>query len=482
MIMVSSEHLTSTARDACISLVNHYSDPIHHHHHHASSSSSSDHPLEGGRDSDDDPPPDAAAGQQLGDGADDHRHRHPGGGDDDAAGPYFDAVLGRPMPDLPPVCGFWYRRLLEVAAGGGGGGGCIGGGGASSSSSSSSSSDSITAGWGAARELLAQYESSIHPRVVKRRRRRRGGEDRDGGPGGGERAELEVPLDAVVEVLRNYELLVARLMRVGGGSGGGVQSSPTDPGGGDAAAANDDQSIVDSTHTPLDSPDEGGESERTVGIHETSTAGDGGPTSDCDARRVAAAIADDVLRWSVDLPKEDASALWNVRNALLPCLLRLIEHLVVLLPSYENDNIIDDGAASYSTMVRHCLAIATVAAAPFAGDGKLNSGAFGCGSLLDWISGCISNEDGGVDSQEPRNLSIAHTLQECSVPPALSESITTSDFMQRSVVDWSVPSAQFGAPWVSALDDGLEKDSPTNATKQTPSLATCPDSPMPWPG
>ena len=465
MIMVSSEHLTSTARDACISMVNHYSDSIHHHHH--ASSSSSNHPLEG-CDSDDAPP---AAGQR-GDGAD-HYH-HPD--DDDDAGPYFDAVLGRPMPDLPPVCGFWYRRLLEVAAGGGGGGGCIGGGGASSSSSSSSS-DSITAGWGAARELLAQYESSIHPRVVKRRRRRRGGEDRDGGPGGGERAELEVPLDAVVEVLRNYELLVACLMRVGGS--GGVQSPPTDPGGGDAAA--NDQSIVDSTHAPLDSSDEGGASERTGGIHETSTAGDGGPTSDCDARRVAAAIADDVLGWSIDLPKKDTSALWNVRNALLPCLLRLIEHLVVLLPSYENDNI-DDGAASDSTMVRHCLAIATVAAAPFVGDGKLNSGAFGCGSLLDWISGCSSNEDGGVDSQEPRNLSIAHTLQECSVPPALSESITTSDFMQRSVVDWSVPSAQFGAPWVSALDDGLEKDSPTNATKQTPSLATCPDSPMPWPG
>jgi hypothetical protein len=169
--------------------------------------------------------------------------------------------------------------------------------------------------------------------------------------------------------------------------------------------------------------------------------------------------------------------MWKVWNVLLPSLLRLIEHLVVLLPSFESKNI--GYGATYDMMVRHCLAIATVAAAPFVGDGKLNSGTFGCGCLLDWIT-LRGNED-GVESQEPCNLSVAYKLQECSLPPALSESIMMSNFMQRSVVDWSVPSAHFVTVG-KCSGRRLKKDPLTNATKQNTFLPTYPNRSMVWQG
>jgi hypothetical protein len=102
-------------------------------------------------------------------------------------------------------------------------------------------------------------------------------------------------------------------------------------------------------------------------------------------------------------------------------------------------------------VVRRCLAIATVAAAPFVGDGKLNSGVFGCGSLLDWNADDRDGDGSIIEMHGPSNLlSLAHTLQECSHPPImlLPESMISSDFMQRSVVDWSVKSAKMDAPWV----------------------------------
>jgi hypothetical protein len=96
----------------------------------------------------------------------------------------------------------------------------------------------VAAGLGAAQELLARYKSAIHP-CVKRgtRTRRRSGKDCDGSTG--KASGPEVPLDAVVEVLMNYELLVAHLIRVGSG----VRSSSAP--GGDAV---NDRLIVDTTH------------------------------------------------------------------------------------------------------------------------------------------------------------------------------------------------------------------------------------------
>jgi hypothetical protein len=388
-------HLRSAARDACISIVDHYSDPIHY----AVSSNSN---SLGDCDSSDDV---SAA-----------RQNH---------GPYFDAVLGRPMPDLPPVGGFWYRRLLET----------------SDVSSNESKNDMTTARLGAARELLACYESAIHP-CMSRSRQQFDGEDHHDNYNG-EPLELKLPLNAMVEVMMNYELLLAHLMRVGSG----VQSS-ADRG---RNAVNDELiNNPNPTHNPLEKVDGEELSERAEGDHETSAADEASPAPDSDVViRIVTTIADDVLRWSVKLPKKDGSALWKVRNVLLPCLLRLIEHLVVLLSSYERQNI--GKRSAFNKMGRHCLAIATLTALPFVGDGKLNSGVFGCGRLLDWI--LDRSNEGSIESPELHDLSIAHTLQECSLPPVLSESIMKCDFMQRSVVDWSVPSAHFGAPWVSALDN-----------------------------
>ena len=258
---MSSNRLSLTARDACISIVNHYSDLIHHR---ASSFSNSFEDCN----SDDAP---AVARRGSNNDAADQR-----GGHDHH--PYFDAVLGRPIPDLPPVGGFWCCRLLIEASSVG----------APSSRGSTKEDATAAAGSGAARELLARYESAIHPCVERGTRTRRwSGEDRDGSTG--EASGPEVPLDAVVEVLMNYELFVAHLIRVGSG----VRSSSAR--GGDAV---NDRLIVDTTHIPLENFDGKKASERAEGTYETSTAGEQSPTPDCDVRRVAATIADDVIRWS----------------------------------------------------------------------------------------------------------------------------------------------------------------------------------------
>jgi hypothetical protein len=288
---------------------------------------------------------------------------------------------------------------------------------------------------GAAFELLICYESVLHPCV--RRRRTNEHIDKD-------HIESETPLNAVVEVVRNYELLVAHLMRVetheqalvdGGNIVNDVSiSSPID--------------IRDSTKNPVIKSSDA--SAETNNMH----------NPEHDVRRIVATIADDILQWSVKLPKNDNLALFKVRNVILPCLLRLINHFVVLFPSYKHRV----SGAEFNIMFRHCLAIATVSAVPFVGDGRLKSGVFGCGCLLDWISG--RNIDETIRSPEYNKFSIAYTLNKCSLPPELPASLATSDFMTRSVVDWSAASAHFGAPWVSAFDYMRETINPlTNATQ-----------------
>jgi len=397
--------MAATARDACISLVKHYSDPIHHTIASSSSSSSTNNLSE--------EESIAVVNVHL----------------SSTSPPYFDSVLGRPIPELPPVSAFWCRRLLDASSGTATCGSSI------SSNESTPNDATMMTSRGAAFELLICYESVLHPCV--RRRRTNEHIDKD-------HIESETPLNAVVEVVRNYELLVAHLMRVetheqalvdGGNIVNDVSiSSPID--------------IRDSTKNPVIKSSDA--SAETNNMH----------NPEHDVRRIVATIADDILQWSVKLPKNDNLALFKVRNVILPCLLRLINHFVVLFPSYKHRV----SGAEFNIMFRHCLAIATVSAVPFVGDGRLKSGVFGCGCLLDWISG--RNIDETIRSPEYNKFSIAYTLNKCSLPPELPASLATSDFMTRSVVDWSAASAHFGAPWVSAFDYMRETINPlTNATQ-----------------
>eukprot|EP00584_Thalassiosira_punctigera_P027169 CAMPEP_0172580342 /NCGR_PEP_ID=MMETSP1067-20121228/139709_1 /TAXON_ID=265564 ORGANISM="Thalassiosira punctigera, Strain Tpunct2005C2" /NCGR_SAMPLE_ID=MMETSP1067 /ASSEMBLY_ACC=CAM_ASM_000444 /LENGTH=776 /DNA_ID=CAMNT_0013373081 /DNA_START=48 /DNA_END=2374 /DNA_ORIENTATION=+ len=345
--------LGPTAGEACASVVNHYSDPIHY----ALLSEQSD--------ADD-------IGQQI-----NRKHARNNG----RSAPYFDPNLGQPMPDLAPVCEFWYQRLLEVG----------------------SSPTAI------AQEWLHCYKSQIHP-LMRRKNSAIDINDED------KKVERDVPFHATIEILSNYEILLAHFMRDASKESVAVTCNPN-------------EEICERA---------GDEGSRVLGT--------------CELVYV---IADDIFQWSTRLPNKDKRALWRAKNVLLPCLLRLIEHSVVLIGSCSQGR---TNSISFNTQFREGLAIATVAAISFIGDGRLNSGDFGIGSLLDWIFESI-NEYGHVEIPIPSILSLAHTLQSCSLSPVskpkesneLPESIVSSSFMTRPVVDWSVQSAHFDAPWTDGV-------------------------------
>ena len=390
---MSTTTLKSVAGEACASIAKHYSDPIH------CASSSAE-----GRNDD------------HGDVTDHHNVVA-----NDC--PYFATTLdSQSLPELAPVCGFWYKRLLESTA------------------STSSSNDTRTS-LDAARELLCCYESIIHPLV---QRRRSSPEEYDihariNKPQ--KKEEIETPVNVVVEVLRNYELLLAHLMR-------------------DASAQKSTHHVEEvveienecnSRLIEVISDNNDREVYTEYGISYKISA-----EIVSDIERMVHIIADDIFQWSTKLPKKkDSTALWKVQNLLLPCLLRLIEHSVVILTLYKRHN----GRLSLSNTqqeIQKVLAIATITAVPFVGDGRLNSGVFGIGSLLDWVLKRINEDDSSSMSSQ---LSLAYTLR-CSPSPVSSggkecnaklipTTIMSSDFMTRPVVDWSVPSAHFDAPWVS---------------------------------
>lgn len=372
--------LESTAADACASIVKHYSDPIHF----ASSLTSGE--RDGG--SDQNSYSGSAATKCL-----------------DKSAPYFDTILGGPMPDLAPVCDFWYRKLLDASA----------------------SSTSLGASLIAARELLCSYESIIHP-CVKRQRNRH---DEDS------KLEKEVSLNAVVEIIINYELLLAHLMR-----DASTQS-----------VAKDD--IITEENEPSNPIIETG----TIVLRGAEDTSKTIEENKSELDKMVCVIADDIFHWSANLPKKDKASMWKIQNILLPCLLRLIQHTIVL-PTYRQH----EKLMTNNTQLRNALAVATVTAVAFVGDGKLNSGDFGIGSLLEWTLD-IETEDCHENAPTmPSHLSLAHTLQSCSLSPIstavdfnatckLPMSIVSSDFMTRPVVDWSVPSAHFDAPWVSFINN-----------------------------
>lgn len=338
--------LGAVSRDACIAIVNHFSDLTNH--------IDSPHSGEG------------------------CNHA------ESAAAPYFDSILGRPLPALHPSCLCWHQQLLEV------------------STARHDGTINTTIYFDVVNLLLRCYESVIHP-CVHRKKLAEANDD--------ELAEQpDIPLHVVVEIVQNYELLIAHAMK--------------------------EFSVDGSTHICSDN------NERDDVYMDT-------------ASKIIRILADDIFQLSTSSKKvKDETTSWKVRNVLLPCLLRLMEHSVVLLSLRSQQQTIPINQPSNVTIVQHSLAIVTVVTVPFVGDGNLNSGAYGIGTLLDWI--LERDVDGGNDDSLPipSILSLAYTIQQCSLPPkqsTISQAITSSNFMQRPVVDFSVPSACVSAPWVSSI-------------------------------
>ena len=307
-----STTLKSVAGEACASIAKHYSDPIH-----CASSSGND------------------------DNVDVTDHHNVVVNDC----PYFATSLdSQPLPELAPVCGFWYKRLLESTA------------------STSLSKDNSTL-LDAARELLCCYESIIHPLV----QRRFSPEEYDIHARINIKSQkeegIETPINVVVEVLRNYEQLLAHLMR-----DASAQKSTH----GEAEEVVEIENECNSRLIEVISDNNGREVNTEDGISYEISA-----EIVSDIERMVHIIADDIFQWSTKLPKKkDSTALWKVQNILLPCLLRLIEHSVVMLTLYKQYN----GRLSLSNTqqeIQKVLAIATITAVPFVGDGRLNSGVFG---------------------------------------------------------------------------------------------------------
>jgi len=367
---MSTDHLRSVALEAVSSLIKHYSDPVH-----SSSTITDVHTI------------------------------YDTNYVDNNDKPYFDTKLVDKLPNLAPVCEFWYKRLAD-------------------NNMNTSCDHKIQSTLDAAQELICCYESTIHQLIIQGNRPLSSGIIK-------EVVDNNAPLNAVIEVVKQYELLLAHLMR-------------------DASA----KSIVDGTNT---------QSSKIVEVSSNSVTASNIMVVEVDYEvskasakgnitcRMVHIIAEDIFHWSTKLPKK-STLLWKVQNILLPCLLRLIQHSMVLLDSYRTNN-----GSSLTEEIKEAYAIATITAVPFVGDGKFNSGIFGIGSLLEWV---LEKEDYDGTSI-PFELSLAYTLQKC-VPSPVSEekessnaylpsSIMSCNFMTRPVVDWSVKAAHFDAPWVSSL-------------------------------
>lgn len=145
------------------------------------------------------------------------------------------------------------------------------------------------------------------------------------------------------------------------------------------------------------------------------------------------AIAQDIILWTTNLPSHPDELL-KVQNDLLSHLLRLLEHSVTVLGKVEAYE------SSDKSLVKEAMAVVTVVAAPFVGDGTSNSSSFNIGSLFKWTT----------HDEESRRMSLAHTVQSSWLPEsAVDEELISSEFMTRDVVDWLVPEARLQTSWVS---------------------------------
>ena len=540
--MSTNTTLSSITTEACAALVQHYSDPIHF----------------------------AAADNEI-----NNSHHQTTTNDDDNAAPphlYFDTPTpgsSKPMPNLAPVCGYWYKRLVEasttassstaisrddnvvatsvsssksmktsarmevkkdvkptdtasistpsiiidydaiasaVLATEGLDMATILGTPSTSSKSSSAEVHSqkpqkeemdaikerarAAAGYippGAdgriptmhgqlplddvARELICCYESTIHP-LVKRcnimhvSSKDSADNNSSNDNNGTDISENKVPLNATLEVLKHYELLLAHIMKDASSSTAANSTMPVAAVGETTATTDEndcsnDNNIIEVSHFVPTEP-----------FPITSSSIKPTTTKDLSSDvlgRMVHIIANDIFHWSTKLPtrKKNNASIWKVQNILLPTLLRLIEHTVVILAAYRNNKHNNKSTTLVSRETKEAMAIATIVAVPFVGDGSLNSGVFGIGSLLEWVESAKDNSASAADKSSllPSQLSLAHTLQQCSPSPIISKGegsndatylipplIMSSDFMTRSVVDLSVPAAYFDdAPWVSPI-------------------------------
>ena len=430
--MSTNTTLSSITTEACAALVQHYSDPIHF----------------------------AAADNEI----NNSHHQTTTNDDDDNAAPYlyFDTPTpgsSKPMlPNLPPVCGYWYKRLVEASS-------------TAASSTAISSDDNVAATSDVARELICCYESTIHP-LVKRCMHVHVSSKDSADNNGTDISENKVPLNATLEVLKHYGLLLAHIMKDASSSTAANSTMPVEAVGETTATTDENDCSNDSNIIEVSFGGNGWVGTKCETITSDSSIK---PTTTKDLSsdvlgRMVHIIANDIFHWSTKLPttrKKNNASLWKVQNILLPTLLRLIEHTVVILAAYRNNKPNNKSTTLLlSKETKEAMAIATIVAIPFVGDGSLNSGAFGIGSLLEWVESAKDNSASAADkSSLPSQLSLAHTLQECSPSPIISKgegsndatylippSIMSSDFMTRSVIDWSVPAAYFDdAPWVSSI-------------------------------
>jgi len=399
------------AREACSSIAQHYSDPIHY-------GGSND--ARGGKSTD--------TGENY---------------DANKSLPYFDSILGNPMPDLPPFCNFWFRRLTEETS-------QITCNVGDTFFNNDGKNDPIDkekiSGFHVARELVCNYISAIHPLVSKRGRNSHGDDVFSESSN-----QLEIPLDAIIEVVYHYELLIAHFAR---------DFSDILPSARVNSSTRKNTNLEQSESTMNEKICQNLQKTK---VSEISANASHKPLSVLGIGKTIHVIATELTQWSSTLPKENKDRLWKIRNKLLPCLLRLMEHAVTVL---HFSTIIDEYHDSDAAVVNEVLSIATIAATPFIGDGKTSSGSFGIGALLQWILGesigCRAKENSyGI-------LSLAYTLQSCSISPMtcagdfetkghkeyatlLSDSVASNDFLTRPVIDWSVQSAHVDASWTDGV-------------------------------
>ncbi len=402
-------HVREISREACTSIAQHYSDPIHQN-----------------------------------DSKDAHESNSidPSKNHDSKSVPYFDSILGCPMPALPPFCKFWFRRLTEVT------------------SQWLSEDDEVfshggkiepidngkIAGFHAARELICNYESTIHPLVRKRSRNSHGDDLLSESSN-----QLDIPLDAVIKVVYHYELLIAHFVRDFCGILPSARSKYSKR---KNANSEQNESTINRTASPKF---------QNAQVSEIYANASHKSCSILSTGKTIHVMTTEITQWASKLPKENKDRLWKIRNKLLPCLLRLVKHAVTVIHfSIINYEYRDPDVA----VVKEVLSIATIAAVPFIGDGRTSSGSFGIGALFEWVLGKFSSCDGEDSSYGV--LSLACVLQSCALSPMtcasdleaeghkeyatlLSESVATNDFLTRPVIDWSVPSARLDAAWTDGV-------------------------------
>ncbi|KAL7518365.1 LOW QUALITY PROTEIN: hypothetical protein ACHAWX_003204 [Stephanocyclus meneghinianus] len=274
-----------------------------------------------------------------------------------------------------------------------------------------------------ARVLLCCYESSIHLCVRQLRIEQNQVENVDAVDALNFRKE-RLPISATLKILHNYELMISHLMEK-------VASDKEMNSG--VPAVRDYKGLQKGYCAPafkIKSHDE--------------VYNESGESHILIIGKTINAIADDISHWAANLP-DDEDMLWKIRNLLLPYLLRLLSHCVVCLGAASAQELPSD-----TVLRKDALAIVTVVSVPFVGDGRLSSGAFGIGSLLECILPLNSVDRESTTVVDPLSLSLA--IKKCRpYPITFDESLMPSNFIARPVVDWSVPAAQFKATWSDGI-------------------------------